>query len=329
MLADVGELVHVDTRRGYQGQDLAGARFDGDEGAHLVLHELLPVLLEIRVDGGDDVVARDGLLVEFAILVGLLDLVVRVAEEDVVALLAAQFLFAGRLDAGHAGIVAAPIFARMLVDIGLVHLGNVAEEVAAGVDGVVPDAAHLAPEAGETVLDLGKAVVGLSRDLFEHRHTLKTDLAPVPAVFVHLAAQEFRRYVQDGGEGQRVESLHLARIHEDVVRHLVAHEDVPVPVVDDPAGREDHLPDRGIDVRIDLVVLVQDLDGENLRQEDDSDHSQTDQEFDMPAVRGHLRVSGARMSMMRRDTSTPATRDAPKRIAWKVSGRVPAPSAQI
>ena len=87
--------------------------------------------------------ARDGLLVELAVLVGLLDLVLGVAQEDVVSLLAAEVLLAGRLDAGLAGIVAGAVLARMAVHEFLVHLGHVAEEVAAGVDRIVADAAEL------------------------------------------------------------------------------------------------------------------------------------------------------------------------------------------
>ena len=140
--------------------------------------------------------ARDGFLVELAVLVRLLDLVLGVAQEDVVPLLPAKILLAGRLDAGLAGIVAGAVLARVAVHIALVHLGHVAEQVAAGVDRVIADAAYLALEAGETVLDLGELVVGLGRDLLDHRDALETDLPAVLPILLHLSTDEFHRGVQ-------------------------------------------------------------------------------------------------------------------------------------
>ena len=275
--------------------------------------------------------ARDGLLVELAVLVGLLDLVLGIAEEDVIPLLAAKVLLAGRLDAGLAGVVPGAVFARMAVHVALVHLGHVAEEVAAGVDRVVADAAHLALEAGEAVLDLGELVVGLGRDLLDHRDALETDLPAVLPILLHLSADEFHRGVQGGRQAHRVELhfLQVARIHQDVVGHLVAHEDVAVAVVDDSAGGVDDLPDRRVVVRVDLVVVVQDLDGEDLRQEDGRHNPQADEKTGASRIDGHLRLSGARMSMMRSERAHPAASETPKRMALKARVRVPAPSAQM
>ena len=248
-----------------------------------------------------------------------------------VALLAAEVLLAGRFDAGLAGIVAGAVLARMAVHEFLVHLGHVAEEVAAGVDRIVADAAHLALEAGEAVLDLGELVVGLGRDLLDHRDALEADLPAVLPVLLHLAADEFHRGVQGGRQADRVE-LHLlqvAGVHQDVVGHLVAHEDVAVAVVDDPAGGVDDLPDRRVVVRVDLVVVVQDLDGEDLRQEDGRDDPQADEETGAAGIDAHLRLSGARMSMTRSERAHPAASETPKRMALKARVRVPAPSAQM
>ena len=273
--------------------------------------------------------SRDSLLVELAVLVGLLDLVLGVAQEDMIALLSAEIRFPGRLDAGHAGVVARAVLARMVVDVSLVHLGHVAEEVAAGVDGVVADAAHLALEAGEAVLDLGELVVGLGRDLLDHRDALEADLPAVALVFVHLPADEFGRDVQRRREGEGVEFADVPRVHQDVVSHFVSHENVTVPVVDDAPGGVDDFPHGCVVVRVDLVVVVQDLDGEDFRQEDGRHHSQADEKTGVSGVGRHLRVSGARMSMITSERAHPATREMPKRMALKEKGRVPAPSAQM
>ena len=199
----------------------------------------------------------------------------------------------------------------------------------AGVDRVVADAAHLALEAGEAVLDLGELVVGLRRDLLDHRNALEANLPAVLLVFLHLPADEFHGGVQGRRQGERIERLHVARVHEDVVSHLVAHEDVAVAVVDDAAGGVDDFPDRGVVVRVDLVVVVQDLDGEDLREQDDGHHAEADKKPGVSGVGRHLRVSGARMSTISSETIHPAASETPKRMALKASGRVPAPSAQI
>ena len=175
--------------------------------------------------------AGDGLYILLSVLVGLFDLVLGVAQVDVVALFAAQVRLARGLDAGLAGIVAPLVFARVAVHERLVHFGNVAEEIAAGVDRVVADAADLAPEAGIAVFDLIEAHVGLGRHLAEHDPGLVADRADVAVVFVHLGPEELRRHVQDLGEGQRVERLDLLRRDHDVIGDLVAHEDLPVAVM--------------------------------------------------------------------------------------------------
>ena len=122
VLADIGQLFHVDAGRRHQGQDFAGGGFYRHHRAHLAGHEFLPVLLELRVDGGGDVLARNGFLVHGAVFIRLLNLVAGVAEVDVVAFLAAEVLLAGRFDTCHAGIVAAVVFAWMKLHITLVHL---------------------------------------------------------------------------------------------------------------------------------------------------------------------------------------------------------------
>ena len=125
IFADIGQHAHVDTRGRYQRQNLSGRGFDGHDAAHLVLHQLLPQLLEVGVDGGDDVPPRDGFFVLGAVLVGLLNLVAGVAQVDVVAFLSAELGLPGGFDARHAGIVSAEVLSGMAVDVAFVHLRHV------------------------------------------------------------------------------------------------------------------------------------------------------------------------------------------------------------
>ena len=50
----------VIARAGHQREDLPGRRLDGDERARAALHQLLPVLLEMRVDSGMDILSGHG-----------------------------------------------------------------------------------------------------------------------------------------------------------------------------------------------------------------------------------------------------------------------------
>ena len=328
VFADIGQLLHVDAGGGNQGQDLARGGFDGHDGPHLVFHELLPVLLEGGVNGGDNVAPRDGLLVLGPVLVGLFLLVEGIAQVDVIAFLTPQFPFPCRLDAGHAGIVAAPVFPGMAVDIGLVHFRDVAQQVAAGVHGIVADAAHLPEKAREAVFHFVKTHVGFGRNGPEHGHGLVADGPAPPAVLLQFSFDKIRLHVQDGGQGQGVEGLHLPGIDQDVVGYLVAHQDFAVAVVDDPARGVDGFKNGGVALGVFLVAPVHDLEGENLPQQQQDGRAQAHQQADMPTVLTHLLVSGASMPAARSESRKLAKVDAPMRVRSNHSGRVEAPSAQ-
>ncbi len=252
VLADIGQHVYVNTRRAHQRQDFPGLRLDGHDTSHLVSHELLPVLLQSGVDGGDNVLSRDGLLVLGSILVGLFNLVAGVSQENVIALFSAKLLLPGRLNTGHAGIVSAPVFSRMLVNIGLVHFRHISQEVSAGVHGVVADTANLPAEARKLVLYLVKAHVCLGRHGAQHGDRLEADGRPPPPVLLQLFADEGDVHVQHRSQRQGVESLHLPRAHQDIVRNLVSHQDGSVAVVDDTAGGVNGL----VDGRVAVCVLL-------------------------------------------------------------------------
>ena len=274
-------------RSRHQGQDFAGGRLDGHDGAHLAGHQLLSVLLELRVDGGDDVLARNGFLVHGPVLVRLLNLVPGVAEVDMIPFFAPQVLLPGRLYSGHAGIVAATVLAGVLLHVALVHLRDISEEVAAGVHRVFAHAAHLPAKAGELVFHFVKAHVGFGRKHAQHGHGLEADGCAFPLVFGQFAPDEFRRDVQGGGERQGVEGPYVARDHQNVVRHFISHQDGAVPVEDGTAGGIDGLIDGGIAVGVLLVAVVRNLDGKKGAQQQQNSRSQANEQADMTSVSAH------------------------------------------
>lgn len=80
VLADVRQHAHIDSWTGHKCEDFSCLRFDRHEAPDLVSHQLLAVLLQIRVDRGVDVVSRYGFLVHLSVFVALLDLVAGVAK---------------------------------------------------------------------------------------------------------------------------------------------------------------------------------------------------------------------------------------------------------
>ena len=201
-----------------------------------------------------------------------------------VALLSSQVLFPRRLDAGLPGIIAGTIFSGMGLDVFLVHFGDIAEQVASGVDRVVTDASHLSPEAREIVLEFGELHVGFGLYLLEHDHALVADLLLVLLVFGHLVPYEVGTHVERGSQEQGVELFHLPRSDQDVVGHLVADNYLSVTVVDYSPGRVDDVVDHRIVRRIDLVLVVDDLDVEQFAEDDGGGHHQSYQKDAAPVV---------------------------------------------
>ena len=276
VLADVRQHAHIDSWTGHKCEDFSCLRFDRHEAPDLVSHQLLAVLLQIRVNRGVDVVSRYGFLVHLSVFVALLDLVAGVAKVDVVPFLSTQFLLSRGLDPGLTGIVSRAVFPGMLLYVVGVHLRDIAEQVSTGVDGIVPDASGLSPEAWELVLDLSELHVGLRLYLLEHHDTLVTDAATVPGIFIHLVTDEFWCHVEGVRQHKRVELFHLARGDKDVVGDLVADYDLAVAVIDDASGGIDDVIDHRIVVRVDLVFVIDDLDVEQLPEDDGGDDKQPD-----------------------------------------------------
>ena len=310
MLADVRQHLDVDSRAGNHRQNLPGGRLYGYQAAYLVLHQELAVLLQIGVDGGHNVLAGDGFLVHLAVLVPGLYLVVGIPQIDVIAFFALQVGFPCRLQAGLAGIVSGPVFARMPADVGLVHLGYVAEKIASCIERIVPDAPDLSPETRKLVLDFGELHIFLGGELLHHYDGLVADSPPVLPVFGHLASDEVRFHFQNAGEQEGVEFRDFLGRHENVVGHFVADYDLSVPVIDHASGRVDDVIHHRVVGCVDLVAVVDDLYIENLGDENSRHYEKTDSKlvgpfkFHLiflrkgpepwpPAMRSALRVSAS------------------------------------
>ena len=181
-----------------------------------------------------------------------------------VTLLAPEFLLHRRLYAGLPGVVPGAVLVRMLLDVGRVDLGHITQEIASGIERIIPYASGQALEARELVLHLGELHVGLRRNLLEHGHGLVAYPPAVPAVLGHLVPYQLRVHIQNLRQHQRVEGTHLARGHEYVIRHLVAHDDAAVPVVYGAAGRVYDVINHRVVHRVNLVPAVYDLDIEQL-----------------------------------------------------------------
>ena len=266
MTADIGQHVHIDTGTGHHGQDFPRGRFNGHQRAHLVLHQQLSVLLEIGIDRGHDIPAGNGLLVHFPVAVVIFNLVMGVPQVNVIPFLAPQVLFAGRFDAGLAGIIPAAILVRMRFQKGGIHLGNITQQVPARIYRIVPDASGLPLEARELVFQFIEPHEGFRWNLLQQHHALPADLAAEAFVFGHLLADKIRLDPQGRCQQQGVERLHLARRAQDIIGHLVAHDNLAVPVINDAPGRIDDIIDHRVVLRAGLVFVVQDLDGEQLYQ---------------------------------------------------------------
>ena len=235
VFVDLGQLRHVDTGAGHHCKDLSGRRLDSDHRAHLVLHQLLAVSLQVKVDSGHHVAAADGFLVVGAVLVVLLDAVMRVAKEDLVAFLAFKAVFESHLHAGLAGEISHHVTLVVLEEI-LVDLADVAQQVAAGVDRIVAGSPDDGVEAGEHVAFLGELVVHLAGNLLQERYRAEADACAVTFVIVEALLDELLLQVENLAESQSVEGLHVDGRHFEVVDYLVVDHDFPVAVEDAAAG---------------------------------------------------------------------------------------------
>ena len=232
----------------------------------------------MRIDGGNDVLPGHGFLVEFSVLVGSLHLVAGVSQVDVITLLAAKVFLPCRLQARLAYIVPALVYFRLLLNLPVVHLRNIAEQVPSGIEGIFPHGAHLPAESGKIIGALCELHVFLDADLLCELQGLPADARTVFPVVCHLLPHPESVQVEGLRKRQGVESRHFARSDQDVVADTVAHQHLSVAVVNYSARRIDGMVDHGIVVGVPLVGIVHYLDCEQTHQEDEDYCPEADQE---------------------------------------------------
>ena len=120
---------------------------------------------------------------------------------------------------------------------------------------------------------------------------------------------------------------HVPRGDENVVAYGVAHQNLPVAVVDHSARRVDGGVDHGVVGGVFLVFVVDDLDIEEPGQQYDGGCGQSQEEFVL-AVYLHLAsVSGQSRSAIGSEIAELRAREAANFTAMAQSGLVPALSA--
>ena len=195
---------------------------------------------------------------------------------------APEFLLAGCLDSGLAGIVSCLIFIRMSLHEVCIDFGYISKKVSSCIERIFTYASCLAAESGELIGDLSELPVSLLRNLLDHHDCLPADLSAEQLVFGHLLLDEFRCDVQHAAEGQSVEGLDLTRGHHEVVRNLVADKNLSVAVMDYASGGVDGGIDHRIVLGVKLVVLVQNLDGEKFGYENGRRRAEADKKLVLP-----------------------------------------------
>ena len=254
VLVDFGQLGYVDAGAGHHCENLSGRGLDGHNRTHLVLHQLLAVGLQVQVDGGRNVCPADGFLVVGSVLIVLLDAVVSVAQEDFEAFLAFETVFEGHLHSGLACEITHHIAFVVLQEI-LVHLADVAQQVSAGIDGVVARSPYDRVEAGEHIALLGEFVVHLAGNLLEEGNGSVAYAAAVAAVIVEALLDELLVEVEYLAEGEGVEGLYVDGSHFEVIDDLVVDHYLPVAVEDASAGGIVHLVFQRVVLGVDAVFV--------------------------------------------------------------------------
>ena len=277
--AYVREHFHINSGAGNHREYFSGGRLDCHQGPHLVCHKHLPIVLEFGINGGRDIIARHGFLVHFPVSETGLNAVAGIAQIDIVALFSSEFLFHSRFYTCLARIVSASVFVRMFLYEIRIHFGDIAQQVSSRIVGIFPHTSRLSPESRELVGDFREFHISLRRQLFEEGQSLPTYAAAESAVLGHLFPYEFGLYGQGSAEFESVESFHFLGRYEQVIDHLVAHEDIAVAVVYDSSGGVDGGIDHRIVGRVDFVFVVYNLDDEEPGYQCDSHSSQTEEQL--------------------------------------------------
>ena len=267
---------------GHHAEDIPRGGFNGDDAANLAFEEAFAECLEVDVDAEGEVLAGDGPLVERAVLVASLDTSVGIAQEDFDALLAAEFLLIGTLDALDADEVAAAVVVVVL-DVAPGDLRHVAQHVRRHVVGVLPGGAPLDVESGEAeelLLEDGEL---LGRQLAEEDLFGVGGIAGIDGAVLdvlHPLAEELGGDVERTAEVERVEVLDLAHDYGHVVGRLVVDHETPLAVVDGSPCRVLHLVEEGVAVGVLLVVVAHDLkrkEPQDVAEDDNHGHTRNDE----------------------------------------------------
>ena len=170
----------------------------------------------------------------------------------------------------------------MLLHVPGIHFGNISEEVSSRVERVFADASSLASESGELICHLGELHVSLRREFLEHHDGLIADFAPVLLVLVHLGLDVFVCDVKHLCKRKCIKLSYFPWSYHQVVCDPVAHEDIPVAVMDDATGRVDGGVYHRVVLCAELVFVLDDLYAEQLQDQDSRCCAQAYEKFVLP-----------------------------------------------
>ena len=278
MAPEVGEHINVYSRARHHGKNFPGRGLYSHHAAFLALHQLLAVLLQVRIDGGGNILARNGLHVIIAIVIRVFLAAAGVAPVDMPSFAAAKFGLAGRLQTGAAVIIAGLVVWMLLQKL-RTYLGDVSQKVSAGIEWILPQASHLRLEARKQELLLGKAHVGLGAYHLKEGQRLPAYLGAVGMVVGHPLAHKVGGGVKRRGKRQGVKLPHLPWGDQDLVAYLIAYQQLAVAVVDNSAGRINHFAGKRVVVGVGFIALVKYLHIEKAPQQNEKHHGQADEQF--------------------------------------------------
>ena len=196
-----------------------------------------------------------------------------VAQHDPHPLLAAQHFLVAALHAELADVVAA-LVVRVGVHVRLVHLRHVAQQVRGQPRHVPTHRTLLDRETIETKQLLAKLRKLVRRYLAHEELRRVARIAEILRRvfdFRHSADIFFARDAHRPAEVGRVDPVLILHRHQDVVRGLIVHQQLPVPIGDQPARGVQDLFAKRVGVRALAIVLVHQLQRQQSQHEHDND----------------------------------------------------------
>ena len=196
-----------------------------------------------------------------------------VAQHNSHSLLAAQHFLVAALHAELADVVAA-LVVRVGVHVGLVHLRHVAQQVRGHARGVATHRTLFDRETVEAKQLFAKLRKLVRRNLAHEQLRRVARIARIlRRIFdlLHSSDVVFARDAHRVAEVRRVDPVLVLHRHEDVVRGLVVHQQLPVPIRDQPAGGVQYLFAKRVGVCALAVVVAHQLQRQQPQHEDDND----------------------------------------------------------